>query len=60
MNKEELIEAFADRMVDQMDIDTLAVIVHDYLVEEYQKLTDEQLRAEVKEWAEDLLEESND
>ena len=57
MNREDLIEAFADRMVDQMDLSTLCVIVYEHLVKEYQGMTDEQLHAEVKEWAEDLLEE---
>ena len=57
MNRQDLIEALADRIVDQMDVSGLCELAMVYLTEEYQKLTDEQLHAEVKEWAEDLLEE---
>ena len=57
MNRQDLIEAFADRMVDQMDLSTLCQLAYDSLVQTYSACTEEQLRAEVKEWAEDLLEE---
>ena len=60
MNKDELAEAFADRTVDGMDVDTLGVIVYELLVKEYQSMTEEQLRAEVKKWAEDLLEQDHE
>ena len=44
-------------MVDQMDLSTLCQLAYDLLVQTYSTYTEEQLRAEVKEWAEDLLEE---
>lgn len=60
MNREDLINALADRMVDNLDVSGLCEIAMIYLTEEYSKLTDEQLKAEAKEWAEDLLEDDDE
>ena len=60
MTKDELAEALADRMIDQMDMQTMSVLVWEYLIKAYEGLTEEQLRAEVAEYAEDLLEQDHD
>ena len=57
MTREEQIEALADRIVDSLDIEALCEIALCYLRSEYEKMTDEQLRLEIKEWAKDLLED---
>lgn len=60
MDRNELISAFADRMVDQMDMETVCTLALEYLEKEYAKYTDEQLRSEVEEYAPDLLENTNE
>mgnify|MGYP003349057807 CR=1 FL=1 len=54
------LSAFANRMVDNLEMDSLCAIALDYLEEQYGKLTDAELRAEVAEYAEDLLEEDDE
>ena len=57
MIREDLITNLADRLIDQMDMQTLCEIAMVYLTEQYEKLTDEQLITEAKEYAPDLLED---
>ncbi len=57
MTKDELIGEYVDRIVDGMDIDTLVSYAHDGLAGALEKLSDEDLRAEIADFYPDLLEE---
>ena len=54
--KQNLIESFAERMVDDMDIDTVCTLALEYLKQSYSEYTIEQLKTEVEEYYPDLLE----
>ena len=60
MNREDLISAFVERLIDQMDLEALCDIASVYLAKEYDTYTDEQLRAEVEEFVPELLEQDDD
>lgn len=55
-NRDSLIYTFAERMVYDMDGDTLAMYALERLREDYDQYSDEQLLAEVAEYYPDLLE----
>ena len=60
MNREirdELIGEYVGRIVGGMDMDTIIAHAHDNLAEALDKLSDEDLRAEIADICPDLLEE---
>jgi len=56
MNRQELLEAYIDRILDNMSTKDLLRIVGDQLEESLESYTDEELIAEVQEYYPDLVE----
>ena len=54
-NRETLQALLADRIVDQMDMDSLVTFATERLMDSYASLTDAQLQAEIEDFAPDLL-----
>ena len=59
MNRSELQQQLIDEMIDGMDHKTMWQILDSYMMESYDKYTDEELMEEVKEYYPYILEESN-
>ena len=59
MNRSELQQQLVNEMIDGMDHKTMWRILDSYMMESYDKYTDEELMEEVKEYYPELLEESN-
>ena len=59
MNRSELQQQLVDEMIDGMDHKTMWRILDSYMMESYDKYTDEELMEEVKEYYPYILEESN-
>ena len=59
MNRSELQQQLIDEMIDGMDYKTMWRILDSYMMESYEKYTDEELMEEVKEYYPHILEESN-
>ena len=59
MNRSELQQQLVDEMIDGMDHKTMWQILDSYMMESYDKYTDEELMEEVKEYYPHILEESN-
>ena len=59
MNRSELQQQLIDEMIDGMDHKTMWQILDSYMMESYDKYTDEELIEEVKEYYPHILEESN-
>jgi hypothetical protein len=57
MNRQELLEAYVDRILENMSTKDLMRIVGDQLEESFSSYTDEELIAEVQEYYPDLIEE---
>ena len=57
MNRSELQQQLVNEMIDGMDHKTMWQILDSYMMESYDKYTDEELITEVKEYYPDLLEE---
>ena len=57
MNRQELLEAYIDRILDNMSTKDLMRIVGDQLEENLSSYTDEELISEVEEYYPELLEE---
>jgi uncharacterized protein YxjI len=57
MNRTELIEAYVDRILDNMSTKDLMRIVGDQLDENFSSYSDEELIAEITEYYPELLEE---
>jgi hypothetical protein len=57
INRQELIQEYVDRILDNMSTKDLMRIVGDQLEENFESYTDEQLIAEVEEYYPELLEE---
>ena len=57
MNKDNLIEAYIDVLIDNMDWDTMRQFVGERLWDEYNDYTESQLVNEVREYYPNLLEE---
>jgi hypothetical protein len=57
MNRQELLDAYIDRILDNMSTKDLLRIVGDQLEESYLCYTDQELIAEVEEYYPELLEE---
>ena len=56
MNKADLIDAYAQQLLDNMDIKTMERFVYDTLVENLSAYTDEELIVEVTDYYPELLE----
>ena len=56
MNKAELIDAYAQQLLDSMDMKTMERFVYDTIVENLTDYTDEELITEVKDYYPELLE----
>ena len=56
MNREQLIEAYVDRILDNMSTKDLMRIVGDQLEENFSSYTDEELISEVEEYYPELIE----
>ena len=56
MNRNELQDALIMKIIDDCDTKTLMQMVYESLAENYDRYTDEQLRAEAAEYYPDLLE----
>ena len=52
----QLIEAYAERIIDGMDMKTMEQFVFDTLVENLQNYSEEELLSEIREYNPDLLE----
>ena len=59
MNRSELQQQLIDEMIDGMDYKTMWRILDSYMMESYDKYSDEELMEEVKEYYPHILEESN-
>ena len=57
MNRQELLEAYVDRLLENMSTKDLMRLVGDQLEESFSSLSDEELIAEVEEYYPDLLED---
>jgi len=57
MNREALVEAYIDRLLDNMSTKDLMRIVGDQMEENLQNYTDEELISEVSDYYPDLLED---
>jgi len=57
MNRQELLEAYIDRILDNMSTKDLLRIVGDQIEESLEGYTDEELIAEVQEYYPELIEE---
>ena len=58
MNRSELQQQLVDEMIDGMDHKTMWQILDSYMMESYDKYTDDELMEEVKEYYPELLEEN--
>ena len=56
-NREQLIEDYAQQILDSMDMKTMECFVYDTLKDNLANYTDEELTTEVKEYNPDLLED---
>jgi len=59
MNRQELLEAYVDRLLENMSTKDLLRIVGDQIEENLSGYSDEELIAEVSEYYPDLIEETN-
>ena len=57
MNRSELQDQLVQQMLDDMDLKTVMSLCYDYLMEGYDKYSDEQLITECEEYYPDLLED---
>jgi hypothetical protein len=57
MNKAELIDAYAQQVLDNMDMKTMEQMVYDTLVDNLRSYSDEELLTEVEEYNPELLED---
>jgi len=57
MNRTELLEAYVDRLLENMSTKDLMRLVGDQLEESFSSLSDEELIAEVEEYYPELLED---
>ena len=59
MNRSELQQQLVNDMIDGMDFKTMWSVLDSYMMESYDKYTDEELKEEIEEYYPELLEESN-
>ena len=60
LNRDSLIQDYAQQILDGMDMKTMDCFVYDSLVSNLESYTDEDLLSEVTEYNPELLEEYND
>ena len=60
LNRDSLIQDYAQQILDGMDMKTMECFVYDTLVSNLESYTDEDLLSEVTEYNPELLEEYND
>lgn len=56
-NREDIIESYASRLLDDMDFDTLYAFAYEQLVESKDLMTNESLEDEIKEYYPEILED---
>ena len=56
MNRSELQTALIEQIIDDMDLKTMTALVYDYMMEGYDKYSDEELTEEVEQYYPELLE----
>ena len=56
MNKDSLIEAYVNRVIDGLDLDDCLAILHDYMTKSYEDYSLEEMKEEVNEYYPELLE----
>ena len=56
MNRSELQQQLINSVIDGMDFKTMWSVLYDYMVESYDKYSDEELKTEVEEYYPELLE----
>ena len=59
MNRDQLQDELINRIIDDMDLKTMAACLYDYMEQSYDKYSNVEIIEEVKEYYPDLLEESN-
>jgi hypothetical protein len=57
MNRSELQNQLVQQMIDDMDLKTMTCLCYDYLMEGYDKYSDNELTEEVQQYYPELLEE---
>ena len=57
MNRSELQQQLVDNMIESMDFKTMWQVLDSYMMESYDKYSDEELITEVKEYYPDMLED---
>lgn len=55
MNKDSLIEAYVNRVIDDLDLDDCLAILHDYMTKSYEDYSLEEMKEEVSEYYPELL-----
>jgi hypothetical protein len=60
LNRDSLIQEYAQQILDGMDMKTMECFVYDTLVSNLESYSDEDLLSEVTEYNPELLEECND
>ena len=58
MNRQELQEQLIEQTIEGMDFKTMWQVLDSYMMESYDKYTDDELMEEVKEYYPELLEEN--
>ena len=58
MNRKDLQDQMVQQMLDDMDLKIMTCLCYDYLMEGYDKYSDEELITECEEYYPELLEES--
>jgi hypothetical protein len=56
MDRKELQEQLVQQMLDDMDLKTVMCLCYDYMMEGYDKYSDEELNEEVQQYYPELLE----
>ena len=59
IDRDKLQQQLVDNMIEGMDFKTMWQVLDSYMMESFDKYTDEELMEEVKEYYPELLEESN-
>ena len=57
MNRKDLQDQLVQQMIDDMDLKTMTCLTYDYLMEGYDKYSDEELTEEVEQYYPELLED---
>ena len=55
MNKDSLIEAYVNRVIDDLALDDCLAILHDYMTKSYEDYSLEEMKEEVSEYYPELL-----